>query len=82
MEEMASLFAPGMKHVQEEKQRLAMTRDDQATGDPPSTVDLDGNRAVIRLPGKSEELAVLPPAPPREVRVDEDDDEPEPPPGG
>lgn len=79
MEELASLFAPGMKHVQEEKQRLTMTRDDEATGDPPSTVDLDGNRAVIRLP-RSEPPAAPPPAPPREVLVR--DDEPEPPPTG
>jgi hypothetical protein len=69
MEEMASLFAPGMKHVQEEKQRLVMTRDDEATGDPPSSVDLDGNRAVIRLPVKADQPdAVLPPPVPRGVR--------------
>lgn len=69
MEELASLFAPGMKHVQEEKQRLAMTRDDDATGDPPSTVDLDGNRAVIRLPARTDQPdAAPPPAPPRVVR--------------
>lgn len=67
MEELASLFAPGMKHVREEKQRLETTRDDDATGDPPSTVDLDGNRAVIRLPAKPEVPATPPPAPPREV---------------
>lgn len=72
MEELASLFAPGMKHVQEEKQRLAMTRDDDATGDPPSTVDLDGNRAVIRLPARPEVPALPPPPPPREVEVAED----------
>jgi hypothetical protein len=72
MEELASLFAPGMKHVQEEKQRLAMTRDDEATGDPPSTVDLDRNRAVIRLPA-SEPVTAPPPAPPREVGVRDDE---------
>jgi Family of unknown function (DUF6191) len=52
LEEFGALFAPGMRHEQEEKQRLELSRDDLESGDPPSTVDLDGNRAIIRLPRK------------------------------
>ena len=51
LEEFGSLFSPGMRHEQQEKQRLELTREDPDSGAPPlSTVDLDGNKAVIRLP--------------------------------
>lgn len=52
MEELSALFAPGIRHEQEEKQRREVLRDDEASGDPVSTVDLDGKKAVIRLPRK------------------------------
>ena len=53
MEEFGSLFAPGMRHEQEEKQRLELTRENPESGAPPlSTVDLDGGKAVIRLPAR------------------------------
>jgi hypothetical protein len=54
MEELSALFAPGIRHEQRERERLEATRDDPSTGDPPSTVDLDRNKAVIRLPAKPE----------------------------
>jgi hypothetical protein len=51
LEEFGSLFSPGMRHEQQEKQRLELTREDpESGGQPLSTVDLDGNKAVIRLP--------------------------------
>jgi hypothetical protein len=54
MEELASLFTPGIRHEQEEKQRRLVLRDDEADGEKVSTVDLDGKKAVIRLPPKPE----------------------------
>ena len=54
MEEFASLFAPGMRHEQKERERMTMWRDDVGDSDPPSTVDLDRGVAVIRLPKKKE----------------------------
>jgi Family of unknown function (DUF6191) len=57
MEEFASLFAPGMRHEQKERERLALWRDDVGDADPPSTVDLDRGIAVIRLPKKKEPAA-------------------------
>lgn len=50
LDELGALFSPGMRHEQEEKQRRDVLRDDESTGDPVSTVDLDANHAVIRLP--------------------------------
>lgn len=51
MEEMAALFAPGMRHEQQRRQDLEMLREDEGNAaDPPSTVDLDAGIAVIRLP--------------------------------
>jgi hypothetical protein len=52
LEEFGSLFAPGMRHEEEERNRLEMWRDDVGDADPPSTVDLDRGIAVIRLPKK------------------------------
>lgn len=47
------MFAPGMRHEQEEKNRLEMWREDAEDGAPPrSVVDLDRGIAVIRLPEK------------------------------
>lgn len=56
LEEFGSLFAPGMRHEQEEKQRLELTREDPGSaGTPLSTVDLDGGKAIIRLPPRTVE---------------------------
>jgi hypothetical protein len=57
MEELSALFAPGIRHEQAEKQLREVLRDDEGTGDRGrvSTVDLDGNKAVIRLPARPEE---------------------------
>jgi hypothetical protein len=53
LEEFGALFAPGMRHEQEEKNRLALWREDAEDGAPPrSEVDLDRGVAVIRLPEK------------------------------
>ena len=57
MEELSALFAPGIRHEQEEKQRREVLRDDEGTGDGLSTVDLDNKKAVIRLPAKPAEPA-------------------------
>lgn len=63
MDEFSSLFAPGIRHEQQEKQRLELSRDNPESGAPPlSTVDLDGRKAVIRLPPKVEEPAPEPAA--------------------
>ena len=50
LEELGALFSPGIRHEQEERQRRDVLRDDEASGEPVSTVDLDNNKAVIRLP--------------------------------
>jgi hypothetical protein len=53
MDEFASLFNPGIRNEQQEKQRLELTRENPESGAPPlSTVDLDGKKAVIRLPAR------------------------------
>lgn len=42
------LFQPSQRHVLEERERRLTVRDDAASGAPPSTVDLDSGKAVIR----------------------------------
>jgi Family of unknown function (DUF6191) len=56
LEELASLFAPGMRHEQERRKQLEMMRDDEGNAaDPLSTIDLDRGIAVIRLPAQANE---------------------------
>jgi uncharacterized protein DUF6191 len=56
LEEFGALFAPGMRHEQEEKNRLELWREDAEDGAPPrSVIDLDNGIAVIRLPAKAED---------------------------
>ena len=55
LEEFGALFAPGMRHEEEERNRLEMWREDAGDADPLSTVDLDKGIAVIRLPKKDPE---------------------------
>ncbi|MFE5483551.1 DUF6191 domain-containing protein [Streptomyces sp. NPDC056527] len=46
------LFAPGRKHTEDERQRLALTREDQGDGDPgEGPIDLTSGRVTIRVPG-------------------------------
>ncbi|MGW0701850.1 DUF6191 domain-containing protein [Streptomyces sp. NPDC002867] len=44
-------FAPGRRHTDEERQRLALTRADVGDGDPGSgPIDLASGRVTIRVP--------------------------------
>ncbi len=48
---MAELFAPGRKHAEDERQRLALTREDQGDADPGrGPIDLRSGRVTIRVP--------------------------------
>ncbi|WP_324610454.1 MULTISPECIES: DUF6191 domain-containing protein [unclassified Streptomyces] len=52
---MAELFAPGRRHTEEERQRLALTREDQGDADPGrGPVDLRSGRVTIRVPRPEE----------------------------
>lgn len=63
------LFAPGRKHTEDERQRLALTREDQGDGDPArGPIDLSSGRVTIRVPG---------PASPEDGDEDAQDVEPE-----
>ncbi|MEE1767628.1 DUF6191 domain-containing protein [Streptomyces sp. JV185] len=42
------LFHPSQRHVQQERERQLVLRDDAESGAPPSSVDLDSGKAVIR----------------------------------
>ncbi|MEU9230662.1 DUF6191 domain-containing protein [Streptomyces massasporeus] len=44
----AELFQPSQRHVQQERERQLVLRDDAESGAPPSSVDLDAGKAVIR----------------------------------
>ncbi|MGW6732258.1 DUF6191 domain-containing protein [Streptomyces sp. NPDC055013] len=44
----AELFHPSQRHVQQERERQLALRDDADSGAPPSSVDLDSGKAVIR----------------------------------
>lgn len=49
---MEELFAPGRKHTDDERQRLALTREDLGEGDPHrGPIDLSSGKVTIRLPG-------------------------------
>ncbi|WMX44929.1 DUF6191 domain-containing protein [Streptomyces roseicoloratus] len=48
---MEELFAPGRKHTDEERQRLALTREDVGDGDPyRGPIDLASGKVTIRVP--------------------------------
>ncbi|MEU0833492.1 DUF6191 domain-containing protein [Streptomyces sp. NPDC005969] len=44
----SELFHPSQRHVQQERERQLVLRDDAESGAPPSSVDLDSGKAVIR----------------------------------
>lgn len=49
--ELDSVFAPGSIHWRKQQQHMAMMRDEVDAGDRPfGYVDLDANKAVIRIP--------------------------------
>lgn len=55
---MEELFAPGRKHTDDERQRLALTREDMGDGDPHrGPIDLTSGKVVMRLPGAAGEPA-------------------------
>ncbi|MFI9625653.1 DUF6191 domain-containing protein [Streptomyces sp. NPDC052042] len=48
------LFAPGRRHVAEERKRLELTRVDLGVGDPGrGPIDLTSGKVVVRAPGAS-----------------------------
>jgi hypothetical protein len=50
-EQLHATFAAGKQHQLDERTSALMLRDEEADGAPPrSRVDLDGGRAVLRLP--------------------------------
>ncbi|MER8047254.1 DUF6191 domain-containing protein [Streptomyces sp. NPDC094032] len=52
---MEELFAPGRKHTDDERQRLALTREDMGDADPyKGPIDLTSGKVVMRLPGAAE----------------------------
>ncbi|MFJ3533969.1 DUF6191 domain-containing protein [Streptomyces sp. NPDC090109] len=53
---MAELFAPGRRHAEDERQRLALTREDQGDADPGrGPIDLRSGRVTIRVPRAEED---------------------------
>ncbi|MET9660737.1 DUF6191 domain-containing protein [Streptomyces sp. NPDC006510] len=54
-EQLHASLSPGKQNELKERQSALLMRDDEEDGAPPhrSTVDLDGGRAVIRLPGSA-----------------------------
>lgn len=52
------LFAPGRRHQEEERRRLALTREDAGDNDPSrGPIDLGSGRVTIRVPGPPAEPA-------------------------
>ncbi|MEU8621032.1 DUF6191 domain-containing protein [Streptomyces sp. NPDC048623] len=52
---MEELFAPGRKHTEDERQRLALTREDLGEGDPyRGPIDLTSGKVTIRIPAAAE----------------------------
>ncbi|MEU8758888.1 DUF6191 domain-containing protein [Streptomyces sp. NPDC048659] len=48
---MEELFAPGRKHTDDERQRLALTREDMGDADPhKGPIDLTSGKVVMRIP--------------------------------
>ncbi|MFG3348268.1 DUF6191 domain-containing protein [Streptomyces sp. NPDC048018] len=62
---MEELFAPGRKHSEDERQRLALTREDLGDGAPhKGPIDLASGKVVVRIPGAAPAPDVTPePAP-------------------
>ncbi|MFF8597705.1 DUF6191 domain-containing protein [Streptomyces sp. NPDC015232] len=61
---MEELFAPGRKHTDDERRRLALTREDLGEGDPhKGPIDLSSGKVTIRLPGPAPEAPEAPEAP-------------------
>ncbi|MFD7975803.1 DUF6191 domain-containing protein [Streptomyces sp. NPDC059071] len=55
---MEELFAPGRKHTEDERQRLALTREDIGDGDPHrGPIDLASGKVTIRIPASPEDTA-------------------------
>ena len=53
---MEELFAPGRKHTDEERQRLALTREDLGDADPhKGPIDLASGKVTIRVPAPAPE---------------------------
>ncbi|MFJ9825491.1 DUF6191 domain-containing protein [Streptomyces sp. NPDC101160] len=51
---MDEFFAPGRKHTEDERQRLALTREDLGDGDPSrGPIDLTSGKVTIRIPPAS-----------------------------
>ncbi|MEU8521607.1 DUF6191 domain-containing protein [Streptomyces sp. NPDC048577] len=49
------LFAPGRRHIDEERRRIALTREDLGDGDPSQgPIDLTSGRVTIRVPEPGE----------------------------
>ncbi|MBT2438740.1 hypothetical protein J7E93_01075 [Streptomyces sp. ISL-36] len=49
------LFAPGRKHTDDERRRLALTREDPGDGDPSrGPIDLSSGRVTIRVPSEED----------------------------
>ncbi|MET9345214.1 DUF6191 domain-containing protein [Streptomyces termitum] len=49
-------FAPGRRHAEEERRRLALTREDPGDADPSrGPIDLSSGRVTIRVPGAGAE---------------------------
>ncbi|MFB6837258.1 DUF6191 domain-containing protein [Streptomyces sp. NPDC056361] len=60
-------FAPARRHIEEERRREALTREDPGDADPArGPIDLTSGRVTIRVPG-----AVPAPRPGSEGRVEE-----------
>ncbi|MGW9597446.1 DUF6191 domain-containing protein [Streptomyces chartreusis] len=51
VETWGELFHPSQRHVQQERERQFVLRDDADSGAPPNSVDLDSGKAFIR-PGQ------------------------------
>ncbi|GHA74690.1 DUF6191 domain-containing protein [Streptomyces termitum] len=54
-------FAPGRRHAEEERRRLALTREDAGDADPSrGPIDLSSGRVTIRVPGSGAEPGAVP----------------------
>ncbi|MFF8715046.1 DUF6191 domain-containing protein [Streptomyces sp. NPDC015184] len=51
VETWGEVFHPSQRHVQQERERRLVLRDDADSGAPPNSVDLDSGKAFIR-PGQ------------------------------
>ncbi|MFF6776211.1 DUF6191 domain-containing protein [Streptomyces sp. NPDC012637] len=55
---MEELFAPGRKHTEDERQRLALTREDLGDGDPHrGPIDLSSGKVTIRVPAPAQDAS-------------------------